>query len=163
MVLKNLTQMDVCCGKLPNILIVATYIPIYSITLCCDRCGCWINRISIFNSLILYLSYDFCDVIGHHWKHFYLCHSCLFLMKIIWLLDFNGWPRQKLGEPVAWMMLILKQMNACIHLQYVIYIHSFIHSGHFYRAPSSPLLLRGAPDYSTDTVSEFHAEAHRQL
>src|SRR6218665_2407797 len=40
---------------------------------------------------------------------------------------------------------------------------SFIHSGHFYSAPSSTLLLRGAPDYSTDTVSEFHAEAHRQL
>src|SRR6218665_249581 len=40
---------------------------------------------------------------------------------------------------------------------------SFIHSGHFYSAPSSPLLLRGAADYSTDTVSEFHAEAHRQL
>src|SRR6218665_1905747 len=43
------------------------------------------------------------------------------------------------------------------------FIHSFIHSGHFYSAPSSPLLLRGAPDYSTDTVSEFHAKAHRQL
>src|SRR6218665_1770406 len=42
-------------------------------------------------------------------------------------------------------------------------INSFIHSGYFYSAPSSPLLLRGAPDYSTDTVSEFHAEAHRQL
>src|SRR6218665_2242173 len=42
------------------------------------------------------------------------------------------------------------------------FIH-FIHSGHFYSAPSSPLSLRGAPDYSTDTVSEFHAEAHRQL
>src|SRR6218665_313140 len=42
-------------------------------------------------------------------------------------------------------------------------IHSFIHSGHFYSAPSSPLPLRGAPDYNTDTVSEFHAEAHRQL
>src|SRR6218665_592757 len=42
--------------------------------------------------------------------------------------------------------------------------YSFIHSfGHFYSAPSSPLLLRGAPDYNTDTVSEFHAEAHRQL
>src|SRR6218665_2959626 len=39
----------------------------------------------------------------------------------------------------------------------------FIHSSHFYSAPSSPLPLRGAPDYSTDTVSEFHAEAHRQL
>ena len=42
------------------------------------------------------------------------------------------------------------------------FIH-FIHSGHFYSAPSSPLPLRGAPDYSTDTVSEFHAEAHSQL
>ena len=41
--------------------------------------------------------------------------------------------------------------------------NSFIHSGHFYSAPSSPLPLRGTPDYSTDTVSEFHAEAHRQL
>jgi len=43
------------------------------------------------------------------------------------------------------------------------FIHSFIHSAisiaflqvHY-------LLLRGAPDYSTDAVSEFHAEAHRQ-
>jgi len=43
------------------------------------------------------------------------------------------------------------------------FIHSFIHSGYFYSAPSSPLLLGGAPDYSTDTVSEFHDEAHRQL
>src|SRR6218665_1143571 len=42
------------------------------------------------------------------------------------------------------------------------HIHSFIHSGHFYSASSSHLLLRGAPDYSTDTVSEFHAEAHSQ-
>ena len=43
------------------------------------------------------------------------------------------------------------------------FIHSIIYSGHFYSASSSPLLLRGAPDYSTDTISEFHAEAHRQL
>ena len=40
---------------------------------------------------------------------------------------------------------------------------SFIHSGYFYSASSRPLLLRGAPDNSTDTVSEFHAEAHWQL
>ena len=32
---------------------------------------------------------------------------------------------------------------------------SFIHSGYFYSASSSPLLLGGAPDYSTDTVSEL--------
>src|SRR6218665_2500577 len=50
----------------------------------------------------------------------------------------------------------------CIDIKLSEFI-SFIHSGHFYSAPSSPLLLRGAPDYSTDTVSEFHAEAHRQL
>src|SRR6218665_4203705 len=35
-----------------------------------------------------------------------------------------------------------------------------VYSGHFFSASSSPLLLRGAPNYSTDTVSEFHAEAH---
>ena len=38
---------------------------------------------------------------------------------------------------------------------------SFINSGHFYIAPSSPLLFRGAPGYSMDTVLEFHTEALR--
>ena len=33
-------------------------------------------------------------------------------------------------------------------------IHSFIYSRYFYNASSSPLLLRGSPDYSIDTVSE---------
>src|SRR6218665_1256330 len=43
------------------------------------------------------------------------------------------------------------------------FIHSFIHFGHFNSVPSSPLLLRGAPDhYSTNTVSEFHAEAPQE-
>ena len=41
--------------------------------------------------------------------------------------------------------------------------YEVIHSGHFYSPFSSPLLLRGASHYSTDTVSEFHAEAHKQL
>src|SRR6218665_2248321 len=34
-------------------------------------------------------------------------------------------------------------------------IHSFIHSSYFYSAFSSPRLLRGAPDYSNDTMSEL--------
>jgi len=34
-------------------------------------------------------------------------------------------------------------------------VYSFIHSRHFYSASSGPLLLRGAPDYSTDTVLEL--------
>src|ERR1043165_9973659 len=33
---------------------------------------------------------------------------------------------------------------------------------YLYSAPSR-FLLRGAPDYSADTESEFHAEAHEQL
>jgi len=28
--------------------------------------------------------------------------------------------------------------------------HSFVHFGHFYNAPSSPILLRGDPDCSTE-------------
>ena len=43
-------------------------------------------------------------------------------------------------------------------------IHSFIHSGHFYSASSSPLLLRGSPDTArADTVSEFLAEAPQAI
>src|SRR6218665_1716337 len=38
-----------------------------------------------------------------------------------------------------------------------------IHSGHFHSTSSRPALLRGAPNYSTDSVSEFHTEAHSQL
>src|SRR6218665_37223 len=41
-------------------------------------------------------------------------------------------------------------------------VYSFIQSGYFYSASSSPLPLRDAR-YSTDTMSEFRAEAHRQL
>jgi len=32
---------------------------------------------------------------------------------------------------------------------------SFVHSGYFFSASSSPLLLRGAPAYSTDSVSKL--------
>src|SRR5688572_10274113 len=50
------------------------------------------------------------------------------------------------------------QTNSCNP----IFIHSFIHFRYLYSAPSI-FLLRGAPDYSADTESEFHAEAHEQL
>src|SRR6218665_611514 len=57
----------------------------------------------------------------------------------------------------------IKQMNLTVSCEGILLDCIFIYSGHFYSTPSSPLLLRGAPDYSTDTISEFHAEAHRQL
>ena len=37
----------------------------------------------------------------------------------------------------------------------IAFIHSFIYSRYFYSTSSSPLLLRGAPDYSINIVSEL--------
>src|SRR6218665_975540 len=62
------------------------------------------------------------------------------------------------------ILISIIQVQSNLHYQRTkghSFIHSSIHSGHFYSAPASPLPLRGAPDYSTDTVSEFHAEAHK--
>src|SRR5688572_22390899 len=41
-------------------------------------------------------------------------------------------------------------------------INSYVCMSTCYSLPSR-FLLRGAPDYSVDTESEFHAEAHEQL
>jgi len=43
------------------------------------------------------------------------------------------------------------------------FIHSFIHSDHFYSASSSPLLLKGAPDTARILYSNFMPKHHRQL
>src|SRR6218665_198083 len=43
------------------------------------------------------------------------------------------------------------------------FIHSFIHSGYFYRASSSPLLLRGAPDTAWVLCWSFTPKSHRHL
>ena len=42
-------------------------------------------------------------------------------------------------------------------------IHSFIHSGYFYSASASPQLLRSTPNYSTDTLSKFHADVPQAI
>jgi len=43
------------------------------------------------------------------------------------------------------------------------YIPIFIHSGYFYSASSSPLLLRGAPDTARILCRSFMPKHHRQL
>ena len=58
---------------------------------------------------------------------------------------------------------VFNNMNSSVNIWSGRCNNSLIHSSHFYSASSSPLLLRSASDYSTDTVSKFHAEAHRQL
>jgi len=55
-----------------------------------------------------------------------------------------------------WATLMVNHLSLLVHYSNV--FRSFIHLGYFYSTSSSPLLLRGAPEYSTDTVSEFHAE-----
>jgi len=43
------------------------------------------------------------------------------------------------------------------------FIHSFIHSDHFYSTSSSPLLLRSAPDTAQILCRNFTLKRHRQL
>ena len=105
----------------------------------------------------------------HHWQHSKISPS-IWSNTLKWafisVMSFPDWHSNltKQGLPPIHILycLLHRQFNSWVKLSQIL-IHSFIHSGHFYSAPSSPPLLRGAPDYSTDTVSEFHAEAHRQL
>src|SRR6218665_219604 len=78
----------------------------------------------------------FCKVLSH------IIHPCFVCLPLLFF-------------PATYRALVVNLLPSILT--------TFIHSGHFYSAPSSPLLLRGVPDYSTDTVSEFHTEAHRQL
>src|SRR6218665_1514956 len=75
----------------------------------------------------------------------------------------NTLPHISEPSPKLRYALELENLNDCLASICTSDLHSFIHCVHFYSAPSNPLLLRAAPDYSTNTVSELHAEAHRQL
>src|SRR6218665_796095 len=54
---------------------------------------------------------------------------------------------------------LLRLMSGCCCFKHCSFISvsgiSFNHSRYFYSTSSSPLLLRGAPDYGIDTVSEL--------
>jgi len=65
----------------------------------------------------------------------------------------------RIGD-ISFQTILIKLFHSIELYRLLLTFRLFIHSGHFYRAPSSPLLLRDAPDYSTNTVSEFHVEAH---
>src|SRR6218665_411492 len=63
--------------------------------------------------------------------------------------------------------------NISTHIYTYTYIHTYthecihsrtrIHSGHFYSASSSPLLLRVAPDTARILCQNFTSKRHRQL
>jgi len=48
-------------------------------------------------------------------------------------------------------------ISYCSHywIELRLYFPDYVHSGYFFSASSSPLLLRGAPNYSIDAVSEL--------
>jgi|SRR6218665_344200 len=54
------------------------------------------------------------------------------------------------GEVTTLPYLFVNKKSLLLNKNFgMILCFSLIHSGHFYSAPSSTLLLRGAPDYST--------------
>src|SRR6218665_120267 len=74
-------------------------------------------------------------------------YRCLFmLLQLEWNMPFANLGSKSTSTSAS-------QKVACKHLGAG--LCSFIHSGYFYNASSSPLLLRGAPDYSIDTASEL--------
>src|SRR6218665_407318 len=73
--------------------------------------------------------------------------SFVLVFLLIFFLAFS------LRLPFLTVILLLECARSTSFVWFL-FIHSFIHSGHFYSAPSSPLLLKGAPGYSTDTVLE---------
>src|SRR6218665_490328 len=67
-------------------------------------------------------------------------YRCLFmLLKLEWNMPFANLGSKSTSTSAS-------QKVACKHLG--VGLCSFIHSGYLYNASSSPLLLRGAPDYS---------------
>src|SRR6218665_3265734 len=63
------------------------------------------------------------------------------------------------GSTKSWALVVLDHFDlVSIHDHWKLISHiilSFIHFGYSYGASSSPLLLRGAPDYSIDTALEL--------
>ena len=60
-----------------------------------------------------------------------------------------------LEENIESVMLYQMYNEAIINYNSIHWYNAFIHSRYFYSASSSPLLLRCAPDYNINTVSEL--------
>src|SRR6218665_2675785 len=77
------------------------------------------------------------------------------LIKSSLIYQYHRWPLILSGAIYIYVYIYI-YIDVCMHVcvcmyvhiyMYVCIYHSFIpHSVHFYSAPSSPLLLRGAPD-----------------
>src|SRR6218665_4194894 len=70
----------------------------------------------------------------------------------------RSFARRLLRRPLSSYLSLVRLVNIIFFI-----INAFIHSRCFYSAASSPLPLRGAPDYSSDTVSELTPKRYRKL
>src|SRR6218665_2044590 len=82
--------------------------------------------------------------------------NCLNQMKSAWTgwIDFDTRSKSQCEVVASQLLFCLSSICKFLILCHTL-CHSFVHSGYFYSASSSPLLLRDAPDYSIDTVSEL--------
>src|SRR6218665_282903 len=78
----------------------------------------------------------------------------VFSIKHVGTLTWNKFPLSICSAPNVLMF------NKCLPYSF---IHSFIHTGYFHSASSSPLLLRGAPDTARIPSQSFTPKRHRQL
>src|SRR6218665_960650 len=70
--------------------------------------------------------------------------------------------RERTGHPLSYAVamkikLLTLHTHGCLRasVKDCPYVSSFIHSGYFYSAASSPLLLGGAPEYSIQNTPAF--------
>ena len=112
-------------------------------------------------------SFDFLILLGFWIKNF--SKSPTIGIMLIWYSGANDWLVDNSAETVSqwkwcygscWQSSSSLLFSYCLAALICCEAGSEIHSFRlFYSTPSSPLLLRGASDDSTDTVLEFHAEA----
>ena len=105
----------------------------------------WPHKLSINYYLYYYLYYYKLPIISIHWQviHSILSYSSKSILS--YLINAVNGPWEAFWNQVPLCMF------ACS-------IHSFIHSGYFYSASSSPLLLIGAPD--TARIGAIHKVRH---
>ena len=80
----------------------------------------------------------------------------------LWSGSLPAWISQSLRSAergLWWFRLPIQRLCWATHS----FIRSFIHSGYFYSASSSPLLLRSAPDTAQILFRSFTPRRHRQL
>src|SRR6218665_1122566 len=94
---------------------------------------------------------------------------------VFWLFFFNVPPPRSVRDIVTrcWLYNLILSFNKCVIISYFLpeeFLASapnseelFIHSGYFYSASSSPVLLGGTPDTARILFRSFTLKRHRKL